>query len=155
MTAVADFTEEERNLLVRLPSWIVAAASAAQHDNAARTRSEVEAGFVAVANGRQSPNPLVVEIASLTMGVFDDKRAAVDVSTGAGIDGVLDQARAAWQLLRTKANAADASAYGRWLLDITDDVISAARSDDVLGFGGLLVTPAEQQFRDRLAQLLV
>ena len=24
MTAVADFTEEERNLLVRLPRWIVA-----------------------------------------------------------------------------------------------------------------------------------
>jgi hypothetical protein len=152
VTVVADFTEDERNLLVRLPRWIVAAASAAQHDNAARTHAEVEAGFIAVANGRQNTNPLVVEIANLTMGVFDDKRST---AAEGGLDGALAQAAAAWQLLRTKAHAAEASAYGRWLLDITDDVISAARSDDVLGFGGTMVTPAEQAFRDRLAQILV
>lgn len=152
MTVVADFTDDERNLLVRLPRWIVAAASAAQPDNTARTHTEVEAGFIAVANGRQNSNSLVAEIADLTMAVFDDKRFT---TLEGGLDGALVHAAAAWQLLRTKAHAAEASAYGRWLLDITDDVIRAARSDDVLGFGGTMVTPAEQQFRDRLAQTLV
>jgi hypothetical protein len=152
VTVVTDFTNDERNLLVRLPRWIVAAASDAQHDNAARTHAEVEAGFIAVANGRQSANPLVAEIANLSMGVFDDKRSS---AADGGVDGALAQAGAAWQLLRTKAHAAEASAYGRWLLDITDDVIRAARSDDVLGFGGIMVTPAEQHFRDHLAQILV
>jgi hypothetical protein len=56
--------------------------------------------------------------------------------------------------VRARVTAAEAVAYARWLLDITDEVINAARSDGVLGVGGVLVTPAEQRFRDRLALVL-
>jgi hypothetical protein len=57
-------------------------------------------------------------------------------------------------MLAGKADPADAAAYRRWLLAITDVVISAARTGDILGFGGQLVTASEHRFRDRLAAVL-
>jgi hypothetical protein len=52
MTTRADFASEEWDHVVQLPRWVVAAASAAQHDIAYRTNHEIESGFVASANGR-------------------------------------------------------------------------------------------------------
>ena len=150
MTGLASFAEAERDLLVRLPRWIVAAASAVQPDNAVRTHREMEAGFLAVANGRLSGDRFLTEVANGTLDIFDEEGP---VAT-AEVDGVLEKAGSAWQLVRARVSSDEAAAYARWLLDITDEVISAARSDGVLGVGGLLISPAEQRFRDRLAQIL-
>jgi hypothetical protein len=150
VTGLGSFTHAERDLLVRLPRWIVGAASAIQPDNAVRTHRELEAGFLAVANGRLAKDAFLTEVANGTLDVFDEE-GPIDTS---GVDAVLDKAGEAWQLLRARVTPADAAAYARWLLDITDEVISAARSDGVLGVGGVLISPAEQRFRDRLAQIL-
>jgi len=150
VSGLGSFAKAERDLLVRLPRWIVGAASAVQPDNAARTHRELEAGFLAVANGRLAKDPFLTEVANGTLDIFDEE-GPIDT---AGVDTVLEKAGEAWQLLRAKVTPTVAAAYARWLLDITDEVISAARSDGVLGVGGMLVTPAEQRFRDRLAQVL-
>ena len=150
VSGLGSFAQAERDLLVRLPRWIVGAASAVQPDNATRTHRELEAGFLAVANGRLTKDPFLTEVANGTLGIFDEE-GPVDTT---GVDAVLEKAGEAWQLLRARVTPAEAAAYARWLLDITDEVISAARSDGVLGVGGMLVTPAEQRFRDRLAQVL-
>ena len=150
VTALGSFTLAERDLLVRLPRWIVGAASAVQPDNATRTHRELEAGFLAVANGRLAGDPFLTEVANGSLAIFDEE-GPVDT---AGVDAVLEKAGDAWRLLRARVTAAEAVAYARWLLDITDEVINAARSDGVLGVGGVLVTPAEQRFRDRLALVL-
>jgi hypothetical protein len=154
--ALANFTDTERSLLVRLPRWIVDAASAVERDSATRTHRELEAGFLAVANGRQVGNAFVIEVATRALDIFDEDptHAGISADTDAGVDDVLERARSAWVLLRAKAAPGDAAAYGRWLLTITDEVITAARSDGLLGVGGALVTRAEQSFRDRLAQIL-
>jgi hypothetical protein len=154
--ALGNFSDTERGLLVCLPRWVVAAASAVERDNATRTHREVEAGFLAVANGRQVGNAFVSEVATRTLDIFDEDRAhdGITTDTEAGIDNVLERARSAWELLRAKAAPGDAAAYGRWLLAVTDEVITAARSDGLLGVGGAVVTKAEQNFRDRLAQIL-
>jgi hypothetical protein len=154
--ALANFTDTEQSLLVRLPRWIVAAASAAERDSATRTHRELEAGFLAVANGRQVGNAFVTEVATGTLDIFDEDPtdAGISADTEAGVDDVLERARSAWVLLRAKAAPADTAPYGRWLLTITDEVISAARSDGMLGVGGAVVTRAEQSFRDRLALIL-
>jgi hypothetical protein len=156
VTTLADFTDTERALLVGLPRWIVAAASDVQHDNALRTNDEIEAGFVAVANGRAVGNPFVAEIANRALDVFDTTLAATGINTRteAGIDAVLEHAGTAWALVKGRAAVVEAEAYRRWLLTITDDVIAAAKSDGVLGIGGALITPLEQRFRDRLASIL-
>jgi hypothetical protein len=67
VTMMASFAQAERNLVVRLPRWIVGAASAVQPDNAARIHRELEAGFLAVANGRLAGNPFLTEIATGTL----------------------------------------------------------------------------------------
>ncbi len=58
---------------MQLPRWVVAAASAAQHDLAYRTNHEVEAGFVASAHGRDTGNAFVTEVAGECMRIFDNR----------------------------------------------------------------------------------
>jgi hypothetical protein len=157
MTSRTDFAAEEWDLLVQVPRWVVAAASAAQQDNSYRTNHEIEQGFCATANGRQAGNAFVTEVAAETMKIFDS-RTVVGVTDfvdrAAGIDAVLARVASAVGLLGQKAESADAKAYRRWLVDITDVVIRAARSNDFLGLGGEVVTRSERGFRDQLVLTL-
>jgi hypothetical protein len=157
MTTKADFAPGEWDLLVQAPRWVVAAASAAQQDLAYRTNHEVEQGFCATANGRHAGNAFVTEVAAETMKIFDSRTvvSAGDFADRAvGIDTALAKVEAVARMLAMKVEAADAKAYGDWLVDITDVVIRAARSNDFIGLGGELVTKAERGFRERLGQAL-
>lgn len=162
MTSRDSFSDDEWDLVIRTPRWVVAAASAAQRDVAYRTENEVEAGYVATAKGQFSGNAFITQVAAETMMIFDrpagdalDRLAsAAPEQRAAGLDAVLDAVAAVHRLLAQKADAADAKVYRRWLVEITDVVITAARSKDILGFGGQLVTAAEQGFRDRLVLAL-
>lgn len=152
MTTRAAFTAEEWNLLVRVPRWLVGASSAAETDSTQRTHAEMEAGFIAVASGREMGSPLVSEIAQECMGFFDSSQAK-EISftdTEVGLATVLERIRGTAQVLRAKADPSDAATYRKWIIDITDVVINTARSGDKLGFGGVAVTPAEQHFRDQV-----
>jgi hypothetical protein len=153
VTTRTDFAADEWNLVVQLPRWVVAAASAAQQDGPMRTVHEIEAGYVETARAAQSANAFVAEVAAETMKIFDS-RAVVDAvdfhDQPAGISTVLDRAAAVVLLLAQKADPVDAKAYRQWLVSITDVVITAARS----GVFGPRVTDAEQAFRERLVQAL-
>lgn len=157
MTTKAEFTPQEWELLVQTPRWVVAAASAAQQDYAYRTNHEIEQGFCATANGRHSGNAFVTEVAGETMAIFDS-HTVVDTADftdrAAGIDAALAKVSAVVPVLAAKAAPEDAKAYRRWLVDITDVVIRAARSHDFLGIGGELVTQSERGFRERLVLAL-
>jgi hypothetical protein len=152
VTARSEFTAEERNLLVRLPRWVVSAASAIHEEGVARTRQKLENGFLAVANGRAMGNALIAELGATALKVYDEdpKTSGVDPATAAGRDLVIGYAQTAMAILRAKAEEADASTYRRWLLDITDFVITDVRHERI-GFGGVRVHPDEKQFRDRLS----
>jgi hypothetical protein len=157
VTTRAAFTGEEWDLIVKLPRWVVAAASASQQDLKYRTKHEVEAGFIASADGRRLGNPFVTEVASATMAIYDDPGAVRAIEFDdreQGIGAVLEQARVVNQLLKARVDVAEAMTYRRWLLAITDIVITAARTGDFLGFGGQLVTAPEHRFRDRLVLVL-
>jgi hypothetical protein len=147
VAATSEFTAEERNLLVRLPRWIVGAAIAS---GGPKSHHESDNGFLSVANGRRLGNPLVAELADATLRVFDQdpKRSGVDPSTQEGIDLVVGYAQTAMAILRSKADEADAAIYRRWLLQITDDVITTVRT-----IGGVQTTPAQRSFRERLADV--
>jgi hypothetical protein len=152
VTTRAAFTAEEWNLLVRVPRWLVGASSAAETDNASRTHAEMEAGFIAIASGREMGSAMVSEVAQACMGYFDTNQAT-EISfaeTEVGLATVLERLRAAAQVLRAKADPGDAATYRKWIVDITDVVINASRSGDKLGFGGVAVTPAERHFRDQV-----
>jgi hypothetical protein len=160
VTDRAAFSDEEWNLLVQLPRWVAVAASAAEHDSARKTHAEEEAGLLAIADGRQSNSAFVALLAAALVDVYDagfrDANAPViDVHhPEAGLTEVVARTRAAAALLMARAEGADAAAYRGWLLSITDAVIGAVRSGDVLGLGGETISAAERRFRDRLTLAL-
>ncbi len=157
MTTRADFASDEWDSVVQLPRWVVAAASAAQRDVTYRTNIEVEAGLIASARGRDLGNAFVTEVAAETLRVYDSRATLTGIDfrdTRGAIASVLDRVGSVNRMLAAKGAPADAAAYRHWLLGITDVVISAARSNDFLGFGGQLVTESEHRFRDRLAEVL-
>jgi hypothetical protein len=157
VTTRADFANEEWELLVQLPRWVVAAASAAQHDLAYRTHIEIESGFIASAKGNEIGSPFVAEVTADTMRIFDtpDTVRAIEFhDRAAAIVSVLERVRTVNQVLKNRAGVGDAMAYRRWLITIADVVISAAKTGGFLGIGGTLVTASEQAFRDRLVLAL-
>jgi hypothetical protein len=91
------------------------------------------------------------------MKVFDSRSVvgATDFhDRKAGLTAVLEKVAEVATLLAARAAPEDARAYRRWLVGITDVVIAAARSHDVLGFGGELITASERSFRERLVLTL-
>ena len=157
MTTRAEFAQDEWDSLVQLPRFVVAAASASQRDLVHRTKIEVEAGLIATAHGRFHGNDFVAEVGGDTLRIFDNPAVAGAVeftNSESGILDVLARARTVNRMLNAKASVTDAMAYRGWLLAITDVVISAARTGDFLGFGGKVITPLEQHFRDRLVVVL-
>ncbi len=154
MTTKADLSSDEWNRLVQLPRWVVAAASAAQHDLVYRTNVEVETGLLASAHGRDTGNSFVAEVAAETLLIFDNLSVVSSIDftdKESGIAAVLDLATVVNQILDTKVDRGDAMALRRWLIGITDAVIAAATTGGFLGFGGKRITESEQSFRDRLA----
>src|SRR5262249_55664593 len=138
MTSKADFAPDEWQLLVQTPRWVVAAASAVQRDLSFRTQQELDAGYHATAKGSYADNAFVTEVALETIKIFDSSTVvgpADFADATAGVASTLERVGTLSRLLADKADPADAEAYRRWLLQITDAVITAARSKDVLGFG--------------------
>lgn len=154
------YSDEEWGLLVGLPQSVLIAASQAEQDGSRRTREEWTAGMTAIADGRGSASDLVRLVATDVVARQGDIEEGEDPpiiefpDLAAGLADVIDRARAAHELLAAKAADADAESYRFWLLTLADQVVSAAKSGDFLGFGGELITPAERAFRDQLAAVL-
>src|SRR5687768_3560949 len=117
----------------------------------------MEAGFIASAKGGELGNAFVADVTAETMRVFDTPATVAAIEfrdRAAALVEVLERVRAVNHLVKNKAEIPDAMAYRRWLLAITDVVISAAKTGGFLGLGGALITPSEQRFRDRLVLAL-
>src|SRR5947209_347104 len=97
----AEYSDEEWGLLVGLPQSVIIAASSAEPDGARRTHAESEAGMQAIAEGRESANPLVVRVAATIVERVGDPETGDEAPTiqladrEAGIADVMTRARAA------------------------------------------------------------
>lgn len=156
----AEYTDEEWGLLVGLPQSVIIAASSAEPDGSRRTHAESEAGIQAIAEGRESGNPLVVRIASAIVERVADPDEGEEAPVihladrEAGIADVLSRAKAASALLAERADSGEAEAYRHWLVTIADRVVNASKSGGILGLGGDWVSEAEQRFLADLTQAL-
>lgn len=155
-----DFSDEEWGLLVGLPQAVLTAASAAEPDGTRRTMAESAAGLAAIGTGRESASPLVAAVAGEIVARVGDPDAGealpiiAPADPDAMITEVLDRARAASELLEQRVDSGAAGAYRHWLIDITEQVVTAATTGGLLGLGGEVVTDSERRFRDRLAEVL-
>lgn len=151
------FSDQEWGLLVGLPQSVLTAASAAESDGAKRTQQENAAGLEAIAAGRESGNPLVAQIANELVSRVADPDAGEELPAltpsdpKAYIEDVLGRAREARVLLAAKVDEGQAGAYTHWLVNIAEQVVTAAPTGGILGIGGDVITEGERRFRDRLA----
>ena len=157
MTDKSVFSTVEWDQLLRLPWWVVDAASAVQSDGALGTAAEKEVGLLSISWGRDSGNAFVADIAEqLTYAEAAEQDEVggpnfTDVS--AGIADVLDRCRDVSRLLGEKADQRDAAAYRAWLISISEKVTAAARSGGVFGLR-TSVTEVERQFTEDLSNAL-
>lgn len=154
------FSDEEWGLLVGLPQAVLTAASAAEADSARRTRAEGAAGLATIAGGRESASALVATVAGEVVARVGDPEVGEELPVIAPtdpqalIDDVLARAGQAAALLADRVDEGQAGAYRHWLVEIADQVVSAASSGGILGIGGDVVSDSERRFRDRLAEVL-
>lgn len=154
------FSDEEWGLLVGLPQAVLTAASAAESDGTKRTMAENAAGLETISAGRESASPLVAAVAGEVVTRVGDPEAGAELPVitpaepQAMIDDVLARAGQAAALLAAKVDEGQAGAYRHWLVEIAEQVVTAASSGGILGLGGDVVSDSERRFRDRLAQVL-
>ncbi|MBO4210146.1 hypothetical protein [Micromonospora echinofusca] len=154
------FTDEEWGLLVGLPQAVLTAASAAESDGTRRTMAENAAGLDTISAGRESGSPLVAAVATELVARVGDPEAGEELPVIAPsdpqalIDDVLGRARAAASLLADRVDEGAAGAYRHWLVEIAENVVTAASTGGILGIGGDVVSDSERRFRDRLSQVL-
>lgn len=154
------FSDEEWGLLVGLPQAVLTAASAAESDGTKRTMAESAAGLETISAGRESASPLVAAVAGELVTRVGDPEAGAELPVitptepQAMIDDVLARAGRASALLAAKVDEGQAGAYRHWLVEIAEQVVTAASSGGILGLGGDVVSDSERRFRDRLSQVL-
>ncbi|MEV4756676.1 hypothetical protein AB0J86_16385 [Micromonospora sp. NPDC049559] len=154
------FSDEEWGLLVGLPQSVLTAASAAESDGSRRTMAENAAGLDAIAAGRESASPLVAAVADEVVSRVGDPEEGEELPAiepadpGAMIADVLQRARTAAGLLAGKVDEGEAGAYKHWLVEVAEQVVTAAPTGGLLGLGGDIVTESERRFRDQLAEVL-
>lgn len=154
------FSDEEWGLLVGLPQAVLTAASAAESDGTKRTMTENAAGLETISAGRESASPLVAAVAGEVVTRVGDPEAGAELPVitpaepQAMIDDVLARAGQAAALLAAKVDEGQAGAYRHWLVEIAEQVVTAASTGGILGLGGDVVSDSERRFRDRLAQVL-
>jgi hypothetical protein len=160
MTYQSSFSDAEWGLLVGLPQSVLTAASAAQPDGSRRTAAEGEAGFTAISEGRFAGNPLVAEIATELVSRLGDPEQGEEAPVIEPVDpegmiaDTLRRAEEAHVLLGVRVDDGDAGAYRHWLVEIADQVVTAAQTGGLLGLGGEEITESERLFRDELAAVL-
>ncbi|MFE9693340.1 hypothetical protein [Micromonospora sp. NPDC005806] len=154
------FSDEEWGLLVGLPQAVLTAASAAESDGTKRTMAESAAGLETISAGRESASPLVAAVAGEVVARVGDPETGAELPViepadpQAMIGDVLARAGQASDLLAAKVDEGEAGAYRHWLVEIAEQVVSAASTGGLLGLGGDVVSDSERRFRDRLAQVL-
>jgi hypothetical protein len=154
------FSDDEWGLLVGLPQSVLTAASAAEPDGARRSLAESSAGLDAISAGRESASPLVCAVAAELIARVGDPEAGEELppvapaDPAASIADTLGRAADAARLLALRVDEGEAGAYKHWLVEIAEQVVTAASTGGVLGIGGEPVSDSERRFRDELAAVL-
>ncbi|MDG4801659.1 hypothetical protein [Micromonospora sp. WMMD980] len=153
-------SDEEWGLLVGLPQAVLTAAAAAESDGTRRTMAENAAGLETIAAGRESASPLVAAVAGEIVSRVGDPETGAELPVitpadpEAMIEDVLARAGQASALLTGRVDEGQSGAYRYWLVEIAEQVVSAASTGGILGIGGDVVSDSERRFRDRLSRVL-
>jgi hypothetical protein len=149
MTTRTDFDPEEWQTVVGAPAIAGIIVSAAERGDTTR-----EATAIAQAYGEaQKAHPGFDLLGEIVARSPEGLPSEPSVHEGAEGDG-LKQIQTAVALLEAKATPEEVDTYRRFAFEVAERVALAARSGDVLGIGGKLVSDAEQEALERVAEAL-
>ena len=149
MASKDDFTPEEWQRVLTLPGLVLGAAALADGRNVVALMKEAAAGgSTLTAEVAKYPGNAI--IASFTDGSMN---APDTTSTDEAVAMMLDEAAAAFALVRAKATAEETSQVGAVLTAVAAAVVAAA-GRGMFGGGADKVDPREQAVLDRLSQIV-
>jgi hypothetical protein len=161
VTVIADYTDDEQQLLRAALEAAAVAISAASPGRQEETASEgfAAADFVLKSQPRYVGNTLVTSILVQLEEdlkhdhVFPDYQR---VATAPGaLDGAMNTLARVTRLLDQKTPPQEAAGYKRWLLDIARVTAQAGKEDQgFLGMGGVMVNDAERSAYQAVAGTL-
>ncbi len=171
MTALSDFSTEDRLILTRAPNALVMATAYSEQDGIFSIRKELKAGLQAAIDGaaafpdNQIVQQLAIEMNSIDQDAMDEvqRRAAgatdppdrvEERSPTASRPLALQLARESLAIVEANASEQEAVEFKYWLYSIADQVTLASKAGGFLGFGGTRVSPAEAAFLANLRQAL-
>jgi hypothetical protein len=152
MTVIADYTQEERQLLRSALQAAAVAVSAASPGRKEETVSEgyAAAAFVLDSGPDYVGDTLVTSVIVQLQTDLKEGHVFPDYVAAATAPGALDNAMTVLgrvaTLLDAKATPEEAAGYKGWLMDIARAVARAGKEDQgFLGHGGVMVNDAERQ----------
>jgi hypothetical protein len=149
MTTQADFDAEEWQTVVAAPAIAGYIVSAAQRGDATREATVMAHAYVEAEKAHPGFDLLGEVVARAPEDVLHES----SVRERPEVDG-LERIRTAIALLEAKATLEEVDTYKRFAFDVAERVALAARSGDVLGIGGELVSDAEHEALERVAEAL-
>jgi len=159
MTTKADFTDEEWARLERAPIVAGMAISLADPGGPIEAVKESVATIKAVTETAQAggQGELVDAIATSVAEKAKHRQSPLgDFKPRGALAGeqILDELRAATELVKEKATPEEAAAFREWLLSAAKRASEAAKEGGFMGFKAERVSEGEQQMLDKLDEVL-
>ncbi|MBO3731603.1 hypothetical protein [Glycomyces niveus] len=158
MTELSAFTGDDLDLILDTPGVVMKGAIVADgHKNALAFLKEVTAGAKEFRAAQKHENAFVKAVATAlrergTDAETDDRELPFDDQA---MTQALKQAQAATALLRERAEAPDAEAYGAWLLQIATVISESVKTKEGGFFSKkVAVSEGERVFLEHLAQAI-
>jgi transcription antitermination factor NusG len=149
MTTKSDFTEEEWARVRRAPFVAGLAISMADPGGPIELAKESMA-TVKSATNPPSREQLIAEIALDIQSMTQQRQNPLSDFKPQAPQQILDEVRAATELVNSKATAEESAAYKQWLLTSAQGAADAAKEGGFMGFGATQVSEGEQQMLDQL-----
>ncbi len=149
MTTKSDFTEEEWARVRRAPFVAGLAISMADPGGPIELAKE-SMGAIKSATNPPSREQLIAEIALDIQSMTQQRQNPLSDFKPQAPQQILDEVRAATDLVSSKATAEEAAAYKQWLLTSAQGAADAAKEGGFMGFGAIQVSEGEQKMLDQL-----
>jgi len=159
MTTKANFTDEEWERLERAPIVAGMAISLADPGGPIEAVKESMAAIKTVMEAARTGGgaELVDALAKSFSEQSEERKKALGGfkprGTMAG-DQILEELRAANELVKQKATPEEAAAFREWLLNAAKNAANAAKEGGFMGFKAERVSEGDQQMLDRLEEVL-
>jgi hypothetical protein len=149
MTTKSDFTEEEWIRVRRAPFVAGMAVSMADPGGPIELAKE-SMGTVKSATNPPTREQLLSEVALDIQSMTQQRQNPLSEFKPQAPEQILDELRAATDIVSSKATAEEAAAFKQWLLASAQAAADAAKEGGFMGFGATQVSEGEQNMLEQL-----